>query len=66
MSSEGRRVERADEAVERVSAQDPKTTPQPKAPELDNIRRELDRAARQLDGLSKNLKRLNDRIKKAA
>lgn len=44
----------------------PKTPPQPKAPERDSIRREIDRAARQLEGLSKSLKRLNDRIKEAS
>lgn len=49
-----------------MSAQDPKTPPQPKAPERDSIRREIERAARQLEGLSKSLKRLNERIREAA
>ena len=38
---------------------------QPKAPEIDAIRREVSRAARQLEGLSKSLKRLDERMKGA-
>lgn len=42
MSREGRRIKGTNEAVERMSAQDPKTPPQPKAPERDNMRRDAE------------------------
>lgn len=43
-----------------MSAQDPKSPPQPKPQERDTVRREIDRIARQLEGLSKSLKRLKE------
>jgi hypothetical protein len=63
MSGEGGRVERADEAIKRMSDQrdNPQNeTPQPKPQSGDTVRREIDRIARQLEGLSKSLKRLKE------
>jgi hypothetical protein len=65
MSSESARTEGTDEAVERMSAQDPKTTQQPKAPERGKVSRdaEIELIKRQLSQL---IHRVDDLKRKTA